>query len=61
MPARRAKRPAVPFVEAKLERLVALEHEDGLRIEEERGHLPAAELETVLDDPLCLGWCKGDL
>ena len=42
----------VPFVEAQLERLVALEHEDGLRIEprgQERGHLPAAELETVLE------------
>ena len=39
-------------VEAQLERLVALEDEDGLRIEpgsQHRGHLPPAELETVLE------------
>ena len=43
---------AVPGMEAQLERLVPLEHEDGLRIEpggQHRRHLPTAEPETVLE------------
>ena len=47
---------SVTGVEAQLERLVPLEHEDVLRIEpggKNRSHLPAAELETVLE-PDCV-------
>ncbi len=42
----------MPGMDAQLERLVALEHDDGLGIEprgQHRRHLPAAELETILE------------